>query len=123
VNPELGPIAPVCEGLFYRVTARKGSALEKKPDIERLRYLRTIQDFVIRPYLKSGIPNTAEIDAIGGYKKEIHINFDPELLNRYGLSIYDLVKKLETLGENSGGGYVEKNNLQVIVRTEASVKG
>ena len=123
LSPELGPISTgLGEVLIYTVKAKKGSPLERKTDKERLTYLRTVQDFIIRPYLKSTIPDTAEIDAIGGYKKEIHIDFHPPLLVRYGITIDDIHKKLATIGENYGGGYIEKKGKQVIIRTDATLK-
>ncbi len=123
LSPELGPISTgLGEVLIYTVKAKKGTRLEGRSERERLTYLRTVQDFIIRPYLKSAIPDTAEIDAIGGYKKEIHIDFHPALLARYGITIDDMQKKLNTLGENFGGGYIEKNRKQVIIRTDAMLK-
>ncbi|TAL31603.1 MAG: efflux RND transporter permease subunit [Spirochaetes bacterium] len=120
LSPELGPISTgLGEVLIYTVKAKKGSSLERKSERERLTYLRTVQDFIIRPYLKSTIPDTAEIDAIGGYKKEVHIDFHPASLSRYGITIDDLLRRLSTLGENIGGGYIEKKGKQVIIRTDA----
>lgn len=124
LSPELGPVSTgLGEVLIYAVKAKSGSSLERKGEKERLTYLRTVQDFIIRPYLKSAIPHTAEIDAIGGFKKEIHIDFHPARLSRYGITISDIEKKLGTLGENFGGGYIEKNGKQVIIRTDAMIKG
>ena len=123
LSPELGPVSTgLGEVLIYAVKARNGSSLERKSEKERLTYLRTVQDFIIRPYLKSTVPQTAEIDAIGGYKKEIHIDFHPSLLSRYGITIDDIRKKLDTVGENYGGGYIEKNGKQIIIRTDAMIK-
>ncbi len=124
ISPELGPISTgLGEVLIYTVKAKKGSPLEGKSEKERLTYLRTIQDFVIRPYLKSAIPDIADVDAIGGFKKEIHIDFHPKLLARYGITIDDLNKKLSSIGENFGGGYIEKKGRQVIIRTDAALTG
>ncbi|MGV7928014.1 MAG: efflux RND transporter permease subunit [Spirochaetota bacterium] len=122
LSPELGPISTgLGEVLIYAVRAKKGSPLAGKGERERLTYLRTVQDFVIRPYLKSAIPDTAEIDAIGGYKKEIHIDFHPSRLARYGITIDDMDRKLSTVGENFGGGYIDKKGKQVIIRTDAAL--
>lgn len=122
VSPELGPISTgLGEVLMYVVKAKKKSALSRKSEVERLLYLRTVQDFIIRPYLKSAIPNTAEIDVAGGYKKEIHVDFIPAKLAHHGITIDAILKKLETLGENYGGGYIERDGRQIIVRTEGTM--
>jgi cobalt-zinc-cadmium resistance protein CzcA len=38
-------------------------------ELERAAYLRTVQDWIIRPQLK-GVPGVAGVDAIGGYVKQ-----------------------------------------------------
>lgn len=118
MSPKLGPISTgLGEVLMYVVKAKKGSALAGQSEKKRLLYLRTIQDFVIRPYLKSTIPDIAEIDVVGGYKKEIHIDFIPSKLAYYGISVEEVVSRLESTGENFGGGYIQKNGKQITVRT------
>ena len=41
-------------------------------DLERAAYLRTVQDWIIQPQLKS-VEGVAGIDAIGGYVKQYHV--------------------------------------------------
>jgi len=122
LSPELAPITTgLGEVLMYAVLPKADSELARKSLQERLLYLRTIQDLVIKRHLKANVPNIAEVDSNGGYKKEIHIDVDPHRLDQYGLSIEDLVHKLETLGESFGGGYIEYEGKQIIVRTQSAV--
>jgi len=122
LSPELAPITTgLGEVLMYVVLPKKGSALEQKSPKERLIYLRTIQDFVIVRRLKAAVQNIAEVDSTGGYKKEIHIDIDPARLEKQGLTIEELLHKVETLGESFGGGYIEYDKEQVIVRTLGSL--
>lgn len=117
LNPELAPISTgLGEVVMYTVNAKPGSELAKLPEVERLRYLRTIQDFVIRPELKK-IPGVADIDSNGGFHKEIHVNADTRKMEHYGVTFDDLQKKLQTLGESYGGGYVQQDGKQIIVRS------
>ena len=77
IAPEIGPIATgIGEVLMYAVLPKAGTLLANKKEQDQLLYLRSIQDNVIRPYLKGNIPNIAEVDSIGGYKKEIHIDLE-----------------------------------------------
>ncbi|MEK7288340.1 MAG: CusA/CzcA family heavy metal efflux RND transporter [Elusimicrobiota bacterium] len=122
-GPELAPITTgLGEVLMYVVLPKPGSKLASAEEKERLLYLRTIQDFVIRPYLRAHVPNVAEVDSNGGFKKEIHIEVDPRRLEERGLSIEDLVQKLETLGESFGGGYIQHEGKQIIVRAYGSLE-
>src|SRR3989338_98814 len=122
LSPELAPITTgLGEVLMYAVLAKPDSGLAAKPEQERLLYLRTIQDFVVAPYLKRSIKNVAEVDSTGGYKKEIHIDVHPERLETYGLSIEEIVERVEAVGENFGGGYIQLKGKQVIVRASGRV--
>ena len=123
LSPELAPISTgLGEVVMYAVVAKPGTPLAAKPETERLLNLRTIQDFVIAPYLKRSVKNVAEVDSTGGYKKEIHIELHPEKLERYGVTIEQLTERLEGVGENSGGGYIQPKGRQVIVRTSGRLQ-
>jgi len=123
MTPHLAPISTgLGEVVMYAVKAKRGTPLAAKPERERLLYLRTIQDFVLVPYLRRSIKNVAEIDATGGYKKEIHIEIHPERLDKVGVTIEQIVERLEGLGENSGGGYIQPKGRQVIVRASGRLK-
>ena len=41
-------------------------------DVQRLAFLRTVQDWIIRPQIKT-VPLVADVDAIGGYVKQYHV--------------------------------------------------
>lgn len=123
LSPELAPISTgLGEVLMYAVMAKSGSPLAAKPETERLLALRTIQDFVVAPYLKRSVKNVAEVDSTGGYKKEIHIEIHPERLDQQGVTIEQLMERLEGIGENSGGGYIQPKGRQVIVRSSGRLQ-
>lgn len=122
VNPEMGPISTgLGEIVLFRIFAKKGSPLSLKPEKERLLYLRTITDYLVRPYIKSHLKKIADVDILGGYKKQIHIDLIPDRLLQYGLSVNDVIKKLETIGENFGGGYIQRDGKQILVRTSSKI--
>lgn len=122
MSPEMAPISTgLGEVLMYTLQPKSGSALAKADEKSRLLALRTAQDLVVAPRLKRAVPGIADVDSTGGYKKEIHIDVDPASLERHGLSINQMLEQLETLGESFGGGYVEQEGRQVIVRTQGSL--
>ncbi|TGK36417.1 efflux RND transporter permease subunit [Leptospira gomenensis] len=113
-------IVPNTTGLgeifFYTVEAKPGSSLASKPEEDRLLYLRTIQDYTVRPQLKSLVPGIVEVDSNGGYEKEIHIDLDPHKMKTWGITIDRLVGELSTIGESFGGGFIENEGKVSIVR-------
>lgn len=121
IQPQLGPITTgLGEVFMYAVQAKQGSQLEKKSIKEKLIYLRTVQDYIIRPQMKR-INGAADVDSNGGYRKEVHINLNIPILNHYGLTIEQLAEKLDSLGKNYGGGYIQYNKKQIIVRTRGII--
>ncbi|MBY0370891.1 CusA/CzcA family heavy metal efflux RND transporter [bacterium] len=117
VTTELAPVTTgLGEVVMYSVEAEPGSELSKMSETERLTELRTAQDFIIAPQLKR-VAGIAEVDSNGGYEKQIHVNFFPDRLERFGLTADVLVARLETLGENFGGGYIQREGRQIIVRS------
>ncbi len=124
LQPRLGPISTgLGEVFLYTVEAKPGSALAAKPERERLLYLRTVQEYLIKPFLKAKIPNVAEVDSIGGYSREIHIELIPAHMAALGVTLEEIVAKLETVGESVGGGYIEREGKQIVVRTRSAVPG
>ncbi len=117
IAPELGPVSTgLGEVFMYTLLPKDNSALAKRNEKERLLYLRTVQDFVVKPALKS-IPGVAEVESNGGYKKEIHVNVNPRKMEQFGITCNELIAALEGLGENIGGGYIQQKGQQIIVRT------
>src|SRR5205823_810243 len=44
--------------------------------LEKAAYLRTVQDWIIRPQLRE-VRGVAGVDALGGYEKQYHVQPDP----------------------------------------------
>ncbi|MBN9290568.1 MAG: efflux RND transporter permease subunit, partial [Hyphomicrobium denitrificans] len=77
-------------------------------DVERAAYLRTVQDWIIRPQMIT-VRGVAGIDVIGGYEKQYVVQPDPIRLAALRLSFSDIAQALEQNNVNRGAGYVEKN--------------
>jgi len=84
-------------------------------EVERASYLRTVQDWIIRPQLK-GLDGVAGIDAMGGYVKQYHVEPRSGDLAAYGLTFHDLIVALERNNLSTGAGYIEHNGESYIVR-------
>jgi cobalt-zinc-cadmium resistance protein CzcA len=89
--------------------------------IERAAYLRTVQDWIIRPQLQ-GVPDVAGIDAIGGFVKQVLVEPDVRQLAAHGLGFIDLVAALEANNLSTGAGVVEHNGAAYVVRAAARIQ-
>ncbi|HEV2042112.1 MAG TPA: CusA/CzcA family heavy metal efflux RND transporter [Casimicrobiaceae bacterium] len=85
-------------------------------DLERAAYLRTVQDWIIRPQLKT-VPGVAGVDSLGGFEKQYHVQPDPAKLIGLDLSFADLATAIESNNLNRGAGYLEDNGEAYIVRS------
>jgi cobalt-zinc-cadmium resistance protein CzcA len=86
-------------------------ALTKEELVER----RIVQDWVVRPLLRS-IPGVAEINSTGGYVKQYQVLVDPDRLRYYDVDILDVHRALERNNANSGGGILPQGAEQYLVR-------
>ena len=85
---------------------------------ERATYLRTVQDWIIAPQMRS-TPGLAGVDTIGGYVKEYAVHPDPSRLAAYGLGLPDLVQALERANVQAGAGFVQRAGEGLVVRADA----
>jgi heavy metal efflux system protein len=92
-----------------------------KTELERAVYLRTIQDWVIKPQLKN-LPGVAGVDTIGGHEKEYHVQPDPKKLASFQLTFSDVVAALERNNSSIGAGYVEMNGESYLVRSASRIE-
>jgi heavy metal efflux system protein len=85
-------------------------------DLERTAYLRTVQDWIIRPQLRT-VPGVAGVDSIGGFQKQYHVQPDPAKLIGLDLSFDDVATAIENNNLNRGAGYLEDNGEAYVVRS------
>lgn len=85
---------------------------------QRATYLRTVQDWMVAPHMRS-TPGLAGVDSIGGYEKQYAVHPNPARLAAYGLSLADLVQALERANVQAGAGFIERAGEALVVRADA----
>jgi cobalt-zinc-cadmium resistance protein CzcA len=88
--------------------------------LARATYLRTVQDWIIRPQLKN-VEGIAGVDAIGGYVKQYHVQPDPMQLVAYGLTFQEVIEALERNNVSTGAGYIEHKGEAYVVRADGRI--
>src|SRR5882762_66818 len=89
-------------------------------EISRLAYLRSVQDWIIRPQLKT-VQGVADIDSLGGYDKQYVVEPDAAKLVSYGLSYSDVAKALEAANLAVGANYIQRAGEAYIARVDARI--
>ncbi len=122
VETAMGPVSTgLGEIYMYTVEARDGA---RAPDGSAFTpaALRTIHDWIVRPQLRT-VPGVVEVNAIGGFERQIHVRPDPVRLMAYGLGFRDVMTALAANNANASAGYIERNGEQYLVRVPGQVAG
>jgi len=103
-RPEMGPVSTgLGEVLHYTVSARD------------LTEARTVQDWVLKPALRT-VPGTAEINGWGGKEKQVQVRVDPDRLLKHGLSWDDVVGAVAGGNLDVGGGYLQAPGTMLLLQ-------
>jgi cobalt-zinc-cadmium resistance protein CzcA len=121
LEPKMGPIATGLGEIFmYTVQAEPG-AKQKNGQPFDATALREIQDWIIKPQL-SLVPGVTEINTIGGYDKQYHVQPNPHSMLAYGITLKDIGKALRSNNSNRGAGFIERNGQQLLVRSPGQLQ-
>jgi cobalt-zinc-cadmium resistance protein CzcA len=90
-------------------------------DLARDSYLRTVQDWIIAPQLRT-VPGVAGIDVSGGFQKQYHVQPDPAKLLALDLAFDDVTAALAANNLDRGAGYIEQNGEGVVVRASGRLE-
>ena len=96
-RPQLGPVATGLGEVFHYLVTGEG---------KRLSELRTAQDWIVKPQLRS-VEGVAEVNTWGGDERQIHVIVDPRDLQARGLTLGQLIDALESNNANVGGGVMD----------------
>lgn len=111
-TPEMGPISTGL-GEIYQ--------FEVKGEGYPLMELRSILEWDIAFKLKS-VLGVVEVNTYGGELKTYEVQLDANKLVSYDLPIGQVFEALERNNANSGGGYIERNQEQYLIRGEGLVQ-
>ena len=93
-----------------------------KSEVAKAAYLRTVQDWVVAPLMRS-IDGVAGVDSIGGFEKQFLVQPDPARLTGYGLSFESLIEALEAANLAAGANFIDRADEALLVRVDARLGG
>ncbi|MFP8489907.1 efflux RND transporter permease subunit [Gracilimonas sp. Q87] len=105
-SPQLGPISTALGEIVQYVVRGQNHTLTE---------LRTIQDWLIAPQLKT-VQGVTEINSFGGFVKQYEVQVDPDRLRNFGIGLKDLTDAIANNNSVSGGNFLEHNREQYIIR-------
>jgi len=120
IAPVLGPVATALSEVYQYTLDHpgdRGRKLSKQELVER----RTVQDWVVRPLLRS-ISGVAEINSTGGYVKQYQVIVDPVKMRYFGVTVGDVHRALARNNANTSGGILPKGPEILLVRSLGLIK-
>jgi cobalt-zinc-cadmium resistance protein CzcA len=114
IAPVLGPVSTGLGEVFQYTIDHPNDGNRKLTDNE-LMERRSIQDWVVRPMLRS-IPGVAEINSQGGLERQYQVLVNPDRLRHYHLSLEDVRNAISKNNANSGGGILPQGAEQYLIR-------
>src|SRR5215207_5313961 len=122
IEPKMGPIATGLGEIFLWTVEARPDATNADGRPYTGMDLRTIQDWIVRPQLKT-VPGVADVNSIGGYTKQFHVTPYPEKLIAYGFTFRDVLEALASNNSNVGAGYIERSGEQYLIRAPGQAQG
>jgi len=108
-EPELGPISTgLGRIMMYSLVEDEGFEFT-------LEEMRTIQDWIIKPQLKT-VPGVTGVLSIGGDVKQYQVNIDARALQARDLTITDVRKAIVASNRNVGASFINRGGEEYIVR-------
>jgi heavy metal efflux system protein len=105
--PQMGPVSTGLGDIYqYAVESDTKTPME----------LRTLQDWVIKPQLRT-VPGVAEVNTSGGQEKQYEVRINPAQMRSRGVSLRQVMEAVENNNANAGGGFIERKGEQTIVRS------
>ena len=108
VTTSIGPDASSLGWIFqYALVDRSGTHDPAE--------LRSLQDFYLRPQLRT-VRGVAEVASVGGFSKVYQVNVDPLKLQDRNLSINDVSNALRDTNTDTGARLLELGDVEAMVR-------
>ena len=105
---QLGPITSGLGEVFQYTLLSK----DKKYDATEL---RTVQDYIVRPLLRT-VPGVTDVNSFGGLVKQYQVIIKPERLLSSKVTLQQVFEALEKNNANASGNFIEHQSEQYVVR-------
>lgn len=122
IEPQMGPITTGLGEIFMYTVESAPDAKTPEGNAFTATDLRTINDWIIRPQLRT-VQGVVEVNTIGGYEKQFHILPKLEKLYAYKISFKELLDAINNNNANIGAGYIERNGEQYLIRIPGQQTG
>lgn len=112
ITPVMGPVSSIMgEIMLIALPLQQDTSLSPMA-------AREYADFVLRPRLLA-IPGISQVIAIGGEVRQYRVTADLPRMQAAGIELEDIRQALAGFSSNAGGGFVDLNNKEFLIRHQA----
>ncbi len=112
-RPELSPISTGLGDIYEFIVTSDRHSLEE---------IKTYMKWELAPKIRS-IKGIIDVNIHGGDDKQYIIKIDTRRLKSYNLTLTEIAEKLRQANINVGGGYISKDEEQIVIRGESQFQG
>lgn len=113
ITPVMGPVSSIM-GEVMLIALPLGAGDGQTPAVSPMA-AREYADFVLRPRLLS-IPGVSQVIPIGGEVRTLRVAPDTARMAQFDVSLNQLEKALEGYAGNAGGGFIDLNSREYLIR-------
>ncbi|MBA2227491.1 efflux RND transporter permease subunit [Thermogemmata fonticola] len=110
---ELGPLATAYGEVYRYELVSDGS--------HSLMELRELNDWVVIPRLLR-VPGVAEVTNFGGLEKQYSVTFRPADLDRFGLTLQDVIEAIQSNNASAGGSLLQRGSMSFVIRGSGAIQ-
>ena len=115
VEVELGPITTGLGEIFQY------TLVSNDPKFDATE-LRTLQDYIVRPLLRT-VPGVTDVNSFGGLVKQYQVIINPDRLTSLHVTLQQVFEGLAKNNANASGNFIEHQSEQYVVRGLGLVNG
>ena len=112
-SAELGPLATA-----YGEILRYELVSDGRYDLTEL---RSINDWLVIPHLLRAA-GVADVSNFGGFEKQYAVLMNPAQLQRFGLSLNDVVDAVQSNNESAGGSVLSRGSMSFVIRGRGALQ-
>ncbi|NOZ62549.1 MAG: efflux RND transporter permease subunit [Calditrichaeota bacterium] len=105
-DPELGPITSGLGQVYQYYLQGEGYSLME---------LREFQDWIVKFQLRT-VPGVTEILSFGGEEKQYQIQLDPVLMQKYNITLDEVLNVVKANNRNVGGNFIVRHSEEYLIR-------